>query len=274
MRSPSKSILKCYFLRTVKTITLLTDFGNHDPYVGIMKGVILSINPEATIVDITHEVAPQDIREGAFLIKEYYQYFPPNTVHVAIVDPTVGSRRRPLAIRKDGHIFVGPDNGIFSLLIDRDTESYIIKNTEFMLKRLSATFHGRDIFAPAAAHLSTGLHPSSFGQRLIDLVCLTNIHPDIINDVLLAEVVRFDRFGNAISNLDIDTFSDFTEAKDYEISVGDRSFFSISSSYYERDYACLVGSSGYLEFSYYKGSFRDITGIDKGTQVAVRLAEL
>lgn len=257
----------------MKTITLLTDFGLKDPYVGIMKGVILSINPDVRIVDITHDVEPQDIREGAFLLKEYYQYFPRDSVHVAIVDPTVGSNRRAIIHNKDGHVFVGPDNGIFSLLIDSDTESYSITNRNFMLKQISSSFHGRDVFAPIAARIAYGLHPSALGEKIIDLVCLTNIYPDIINDVLTGEVVRFDRFGNAITNIDIETFKDYTESGDFRIHIGNMDFASLHKSYYEQDFTCLVGSSGYLEFGYYRGSFKEKTGIGKSETVEVRLFE-
>ena len=257
----------------MKTITLLTDFGLKDPYVGIMKGVILSINPGVRIIDITHDVEPQDIREGAFLLKEYYQYFPRDSVHVAIVDPTVGSNRRALILNKDGHVFVGPDNGIFSLLIDSDTESYVITNRDFMLKQVSSSFHGRDIFAPIAAHVAYGLHPSALGEKVIDLVCLTNIYPDIINAVLTGEIVRFDRFGNAITNIDIETFNDFTGSNDFRIRIDDMDFTSLHKSYYEQDFTCLVGSSGYLEFGYYRGSFQEKAAISKGEIVAVNLLE-
>ncbi|HPN98175.1 MAG TPA: SAM-dependent chlorinase/fluorinase [Syntrophorhabdaceae bacterium] len=257
----------------VKTITLLTDFGLKDPYVGIMKGVILSINQDVRIVDITHEIEPQDIREGAFLLKEYYQYFPKGSIHVAIVDPTVGSKRRALALYKDGDIFIGPDNGIFSLLIESDTESYAVTNRDFMLKQISSSFHGRDVFAPIAAHFAFGLHPSVLGERVIDLVCLTNIYPDIINAVLIGEVVRFDKFGNAITNIDIETFNDFTSGNKFKISVGNIAFGSLHKSYFEQDYTCITGSSGYLEFGYYKGNFQEKAGIKKGEAVAVRTAE-
>ena len=258
----------------MKTITLLTDFGLKDPYVGIMKVVILSINPDVRIVDITHDMEPQDIREGAFLLKEYYQYFPRDSIHVAIVDPTVGSNRRALILYKDGHVFVGPDNGIFSLLIESDTESYMITNRDFMLKQISPSFHGRDVFAPIAAHVAYGIHPSVLGEKVIDLVCLTNIYPDIINAVLTGEVVRFDRFGNAITNIDVETFNDFTGGKDFRVHIGDMDFASLHKSYYEQDFTCLAGSSGYLEFGYYKGSFKDMTGARKGEEVSVKLFEL
>ena len=151
----------------VKIITLLTDFGLKDPYVGIMKGVILSINPDATIIDITHDITPQNIEEAAFLIEEYHRFFPPGTIHMAVIDPTVGSERRPIIVSKDNNIFIGPDNGLFTLVLD-DAEVYLIENPDFMLTEVSSTFHGRDVFAPAAAHASTGFHPSAFGRTISD----------------------------------------------------------------------------------------------------------
>ena len=185
----------------MKTITLLTDFGTKDPYVGIMKGVILSTNPDVRIVDITHEVDPQDVREGAFLVEEYYRYFEKGTIHVAVVDPTVGSDRKPIVFSKDGYFFIGPDNGLFTLLYDDNVRAYAIENRRYMLKEISATFHGRDIFAPAAAYLSSGVHLSMFGSVVQDPVRLPDLLPTVKENVLHGEVVRFDRFGNAITNI-------------------------------------------------------------------------
>jgi len=253
----------------MKIITLLTDFGLKDPYAGIMKGVILSINPNVTIVDITHEVDPQDIREGAFIVEEYYRYFPDDTVHLCVVDPTVGSNRRPIIVRKDNHLFVGPDNGIFTLLYKGDYEAYVIENPDLMLKEIGSTFHGRDIFAPAAAHLSTGFHPSAFGGMIPDAVRFADILPVIEGDRLVGEVVRFDRFGNAITNIHIDTLERFIQGRSFTISIHDMSFTVIHKSYYEKDYTCLVGSSGYLEFGYYQGSFMREKGLKKGDPVYV-----
>ena len=161
----------------MKTITLLTDFGTKDPYVGIMKGVILSTNPDVRIVDITHEVDPQDVREGAFLVEEYYRYFEKGTIHVAVVDPTVGSDRKPIVFSKDGYFFIGPDNGLFTLLYDDNVRAYAIENRRYMLKKISATFHGRDIFAPAAAYLSSGVQLSSLGSVVQDPVRLPGFAP-------------------------------------------------------------------------------------------------
>jgi hypothetical protein len=255
----------------MQIITLLTDFGLKDPYVGVMKGVILSINHSAAIVDITHNVSPQDIREGAFLIKEYCPYFQSGTVHLAVVDPTVGGERRPIAFCKDEHFFVGPDNGIFSHIIDANTDIYEIKNRDFMLKRISSTFHGRDIFAPVAAYLASGMHPSAFGPKVVNPVYLADIFPDIINGVLIGEVVMFDRFGNAITNIDFEIFNDLIGRNPFKIRIGNMTFNSLNKSYYEQNLTCLINSSGYIEFGCYMGSFARETGIKKKDIVKVEL---
>jgi len=258
-------------LLKMKIITLLTDFGLKDPYTGIMKGVILSINPNVTIVDITHEVDPQDIREGSFIVEEYYRHFPDDTIHLCVVDPTVGSARRPIIVVKGNHLFVGPDNGIFTLLYKSGYEAYTIENPEFMRREISSTFHGRDIFAPAAAHLSTGFHPSAFGRMVHDAARFADILPLIEGDRLAGEVVRFDRFGNAITNIHIDTLEQFIQGRSFTISINDLSFTTIHKSYYEGDYTCLTGSSGYLEFGCFQGSFKERSGIGKGENVTVGL---
>ena len=255
----------------MKVITLLTDFGLADPYVGTMKGVILKINPRVSIVDITHAVPSQDVKEAAFIIKEYYSYFDAGTVHVAVVDPTVGSERRPLILSKDGQLFVGPDNGIFSHLIRGSAEIHEIMNRDFMLRDISSTFHGRDVFAPAAAHLASGVPASAFGPAIENPVYLARIFPEIVNGVLTGEVARLDRFGNAITNIDIGAFKDFTGNRLFRISIGEMIFTSLNQSYYEQDFTCLVGSSGYIEFGQYKGSFAREKGVGKGVAVRVEL---
>ena len=251
-----------------KIITLLTDFGLKDPYVGILKGVIhaiagahvspstgkatepLSLTLRATdhfclrtnltrndqgvtIIDITHDVEAQDVREGAFLIEEYYRFFPVGTVHVAIVDPTVGSDRRSIILSKDHYLFVGPDNGIFTLIMGDDPEVYLIENPSFMLKDISSTFHGRDIFAPAAAYLSKGVQPSAFGEHITDPVRLQNVFPSVERNTLKGEVVRFDHFGNAITNIKVDYLKDFLRERPFEVRIAGITFTTINKSYYE-----------------------------------------
>jgi S-adenosylmethionine hydrolase len=253
----------------VKVITILTDFGLKDPYVGIMKGVILSINPEATIVDITHDISRQNIEEAAFLVEEYYRFFPLGTIHMAIIDPTVGSGRRPIIMSKDNNIFIGPDNGLFTLILDSNAEVYLIENPDFMLKEVSSTFHGRDIFAPAVAHASAGLHPSTFGRIIFDPIRLDNILPSIEGHFLKGRIVRFDRFGNAITNIKIDFLKGFLGNRSFEVRVGNMTFTALSKSYYESEFTCLIGSSGYLEFGYFKGNFKEKANVAKNDSVQI-----
>jgi S-adenosylmethionine hydrolase len=252
----------------VKVITLLTDFGLKDPYVGIMKGVILSINPEATIIDITHDITPQNIEEAAFLIEEYHRYFPPGTIHVAVIDPTVGSERRPIIVSKDNNIFIGPDNGLFTLVLD-DAEVYLLENPYFMLTEVSSTFHGRDVFAPAAAHASTGFHPSAFGRIISDPMRLENMFPIKESHSLKGRIIRFDHFGNAITNIKFDFLKDFLGNRSFKVRVVDMVFTALSKSYYESQFTCLIGSSGYLEFGYFKGSFKDKCNVTKNDSVLI-----
>ncbi|OPY78152.1 MAG: Adenosyl-chloride synthase [Syntrophorhabdus sp. PtaU1.Bin153] len=255
----------------MKTITLLTDFGSKGPYAAIMKGVILSINPVVRIIDVTHEVDPQDVREGAFLICEYYRYFERGTIHVAVVDPTVGSKRRPVVFEKDGHFFVGPDNGLFTLLIEGGTRVYGIENSKYMLRAVSATFHGRDVFAPASAHLSFGVHPSAFGGPVTNPVRLTRMLPSIGKDTIRGQVVRFDRFGNAITNITMNVVREFSQERRFTVTLAGMSFASVSRSYFEQDFTCVEGSSGYLEFGYFRGSLREVRDVKKGDPVMVKL---
>lgn len=252
-----------------KIITLLTDFGLKDPYVGIMKGVILSINPEATIIDITHDVEPQNIEEAAFLIEEYNRFFPPSAIHTAVIDPTVGSERRPIVVSKDNNVFLGPDNGLFTLILDDDAEVYLIENPDFMLKEVSSTFHGRDIFAPAAGYASAGVHPSSFGKPLSDPVRLGNMLPTIEGQSLTGRIIRFDHFGNAVTNIKIDFLEAFLNNRSFEVRLGGITFSALNKSYYESEFTCLIGSSGYLEFGYFKGSLEDKCNITRNDSVLI-----
>ena len=253
----------------MKIITLLTDFGLHDPYVGIMKGAILGINPGAAIVDITHDVEPQDIGEAAFLIEEYQGHFPAGTIHVAVVDPGVGSTRRPIAVDSRGCIFVGPDNGIFTLVMESAASVRTIKNPDFMRSEISSTFHGRDVFAPAAALLARGAELSSAGPLITDAVRIEGLMPTADGDVLAGKIIRLDRFGNAITNIKAALFHDFLKGNAFDIRVGDMTFTTLSKSYFEAEFTCLEGSSGYLEFGNFKGNFAAKRGVKKGDEVLV-----
>jgi hypothetical protein len=256
----------------LKTITLLTDFGLRDPYVGVMKGVVLSTYPDVRIVDITHEVDPQDVREGAFLIEEYYRYFEKGTIHVAVVDPTVGSERKPIVFSKNGYLFIGPDNGLFTLVLDDATPVFAIENKRYMRKEISPTFHGRDIFAPAAAYLASGVQLPMFGSVVQKPVRLPGLYPVIEENVLKGEVVRFDRFGDAITNISGAIIQDFVQGRPFTITLQDESFQTIHRSYYENETTCLIDSAGYLECGYFKGSLKEKMGLKKGDQVTVKIS--
>jgi S-adenosylmethionine hydrolase len=160
-------------------ITLLTDFGLEDPYVGIMKGVILNLNPKASLVDLTHQVGPGDIVQGARIIRDSFSFFPPGTIHVAVVDPGVGTNRKPILVKSRNHFFVGPDNGLFWPIIETDPRFRLIHLTrkEFFRPHISRTFHGRDIFAPVAGHLSLGVEPSKMGEIMEDPMSLPDVAP-------------------------------------------------------------------------------------------------
>src|SRR5215468_6432838 len=187
----------------MSVIALLTDFGTQDYFVGAMKGVILSINTAATIVDITHEIPPQDIEAGAFNLLSCYRDFPAGTVHVAVVDPGVGSDRRALVIESANQFFVGPDNGLFGWICERE-ESWAaieISNDKFFRHPVSQTFHGRDIFAPVAAALSAGHEPSEFGPAVSDIVRVESLQPATISaNTIEGRIIHIDRFGNCVTN--------------------------------------------------------------------------
>lgn len=184
-------------------ITLTTDFGHRDSFVGIMKGVILRIHPAARLVDLTHGIQPRDIKAAALNLKYSVPYFSQGTIHVAVVDPGVGGARRPILIRSGGNYFIGPDNGVLSLAVERDTPDLVIhlSNTTYHLHPTSTTFHGRDIFAPAAAHLARGIAPEALGERLEDFA---RLHwPGIIRSesAIEGEIIYIDAFGNLFTNI-------------------------------------------------------------------------
>ncbi len=184
-------------------ITLSTDFGWDDPYVGVMKGVILGINPRAVLVDLTHGLSHRRLLEAGFKLAAAADYFPQGTVHLAVVDPGVGSARRPIAVQTKTHYWVGPDNGIFTPILQAHPASKVLQltNSRSFLKPVSATFHGRDIFAPVAAQISRGLSLATLGRRITDPVLLSLPEPFFQKNALRGQVLYADRFGNLITNL-------------------------------------------------------------------------
>lgn len=254
-------------------ITLCTDFGTKDSYAGIMKGVILAANPEARIVDITHEIEAQDVREAAFTVEDYWRYFPAGTVHLVVVDPTVGSSRRPIAASCERHFFVGPDNGVLSFVARHASEVRVIENRDLIREGISATFHGRDIFGPVAAHLSGGIVLSDLGPKIADPVMLDDMYPVIRGTTMTGDIARFDHFGNAVTNINREQFNSFIGERPYRISINKFSFDSLSRSYFEGEITCLTGSSGYIEFGVFRGNFRTRTGAHKGDPVTITIQE-
>jgi len=240
-------------------VTLTTDFGIRDPYAGIVKGIVLSANPRAQIVDITHEIPAHDIINGAFSLMRTYRYFPEGTVHVAIVDPGVGGKRKNIAVRTDRYTFVGPDNGIFSPVFSRNRPLEIreISNPPFILDRISDTFHGRDVFAPCAGNLSSGRPFSEVGPLLKKFKHL--VYPRISREgnVLKGEVVTIDSFGNMITNISEQAFRSFAGKHKFEIFFGPGRFNKVVQRYSDVPQGSplvLFGSCGFLEISMNEGN--------------------
>ena len=265
-------------------LTLLTDFGTKDAYAGIMKGVILSIAPSAVIVDITHHIDPQDIIQAAVVIKSSYGYFPQGTVHVVVVDPGVGSDRGIVALDLMGHIFLAPDNGVLTLVMDQGNIDSLIRveNPRYFLTPVSRTFHGRDIFAPVAAHLCGGMEITKLGPPL-DPQHLTRLNIDKPRlsgtDRLVGTVVCFDGFGNCISNIDETHLKDINavgSGRTLEIKIGNTSINGLSSSYADtkmRQPLAIMGSFGYLEIALNQGNARRTLGISKGDPVILEYGQ-
>jgi S-adenosylmethionine hydrolase len=261
-------------------ISLTTDFGHDDPFVGVMKGVIYTINPHVNIVDLTHSIQPQNVQEAAFAIGMNYQYFPKDSIHLVVVDPEVGSRRRPLLVLFDGHYFIGPDNGVFSCLYQSSAGEITvipIIAEHFFLKKKSPTFHARDVFSPCAAWLSTGLESSAFGEPARDYQAIPI--PAVVKQselVLQGEVIFIDRFGNAITNIsrrDMDNLRSELSAGAMRIVCKDRvvPFYDYYAQAAGTGLGSVLNSSDYLEFFVYRGNAALECSLAKGDKVTVFL---
>ncbi|HPA14269.1 MAG TPA: SAM-dependent chlorinase/fluorinase [Desulfobacterales bacterium] len=259
-------------------ITLLTDFGVEDEYVGIMKGVILSIAPSARIIDITHQIEPQDLVRAAYITKYSYRYFPRGAVHAVVVDPGVGTSRSILALEIKGHIFLAPDNGILTLLMDSETVDTMIRvdNREYFLESVSRTFHGRDIFAPVAAHLANGVAIKKLGPPADpkQLARLPIQYPAVSNrGELIGFIVSIDRFGNLITNIDWESLEKFCRTgtgKTPEITIAGRKITGLSRSYENvkpKNPLMIIGSRGCIEIAVNRGSARLHFMAEKGDKV-------
>jgi len=246
-------------------ITLLTDFGQNDVYVGMMKGVILKINHRANIIDLCHQVQPQNLIQAAFLLETSYSYFPQKTIHVVVVDPGVGSRRKIIAAQSSDFFFIAPDNGVLSWALAREKNLRVVavENRGYYLPEVSATFHGRDIVAPAAAHLSLGVPLNSFGPA-VEFHELKKPHPRVTKRAIRGQVIHIDRFGNLITNIHRDHLDRLSGQ--INIRVGS-ALISGLSHYYAQGrpgaLVALIGSSGYLEIGRRDGRAADALGIEE-----------
>ena len=260
-----------------RLITFTTDFGSNDHFVGTMKGVINTINPDVKIVDICNAVQPYDILDGALTIVQSYRYFPPNTVHVVVVDPGVGTSRRPLLVTAEKHIFIAPDNGVLSLVYEREERLSVrhITSEHYFLQPVSQTFHGRDVFAAIAGWLSKGVETSKFGEEITDFVRFAAPKPKPINDKLMKGIVlKVDHYGNLITNLspkEVPHLFD-PEPPPFKILVGKHEITKMKSAYAQGtpgEVFGILGSMGYLEIATNRGAANRSVGADKGSEVGV-----
>jgi S-adenosylmethionine hydrolase len=266
-------------------IALTTDFGLVDGYVGTMKGVILGICPEVTLVDISHEIRPQAVRQAAYVLSAATPYFPPGTIHLVVVDPGVGSERRPIVVQTERATYVAPDNGALSLVLSQEPARLAIQicitESRYRLPLISGTFHGRDIFAPVAAHLACGVEPHEIGDplSLSDLVILPALQPQRQADgTWLGEVFHIDRFGNLITNYRLPIPPGFASATivsalQTSIRVGGEQIVGLSRTYTDvepGELVSYVGSSGYLEIAVREGNAAARLGVDVGDPVQIK----
>ncbi|MBI3741418.1 MAG: SAM-dependent chlorinase/fluorinase [Chloroflexi bacterium] len=257
-----------------RIITLTTDFGTRDGFVGAIKGVILSINPRALIVDITHDIEPQNIRHAAFVIAASAAYYPPKTIHVVVVDPGVGTTRQPIVANARGMFFVAPANGVLALVMPRDsnTQTFLLNESKYWLREISNTFHGRDIFAPVAAHISLGVPLTDLGE-LIDLKSEPDWFPKIgthRNGEQVGQIIHVDRFGNLITNFSAETL-DAAKSKPM-IKIAGRQLRGLKQTYADGargELIALINSFGLMEIAIRDGNAAQELQARVGTPVTI-----
>jgi S-adenosylmethionine hydrolase len=269
-------------LARTSIITLTTDFGLNDHFVGAMKGVILDLAPDAQIIDINHSVQPFDVLDGALTISQAYSYYPPGTVHMVIVDPGVGTARRPILLTGDRHQFIAPDNGVLSLIYDREERLSVRRITaeHYFLQPRSNTFHARDIFSPVAAYLAKGVEPDRFGDEITDYVRFAAPRPKPIDECTLRGVVlKIDRFGNLITNITPEDLPALFQAQPpaFKITVGNKGQATRMCTNYAEgtpgEVFGILGSMGFLEIAANRGSAFQLLGAGKGSEVNVVMEE-
>lgn len=259
-------------------ITLTTDYGTSDHLVGVLKGVILRIAPNATLVDISHHVAPCDLLDGALTIGAAYAYFPPRTVHLVVVDPGVGTQRRPILVSADQQYFVAPDNGVLSLVYAREQNLTVrhITASHYFLNPVSNTFHGRDVFAPVAGWLAKAYQPEAMGEEITDYVRFALPRPKPDGSALKGVILRVDHFGNLLTNF-------ASEDLPAEIALAGKIALEVSGKRIEKmaqtfaqgpagEPVAILGSSGFLEIAVNKGNAARTLGVSRGAEVTLKLA--
>jgi S-adenosylmethionine hydrolase len=255
-------------------IALLSDFGTRDHYAGTMKGVMLGICPEATLVDLTHDVTAHDVLEGALQLASAYRYFPPGTIFLAVVDPGVGSARRGIAADTGDYRFVAPDNGVLTAVFREQAPRRVVELTERRYARptVSRTFEGRDRFAPAAAWLAKGIQLTALGRPVTDYQQIEIPQPEVDADTLRGVVLRVDRFGNLVTNVDRRTFERFSQGKTIGLSAGGHAVARLVATYAEMpagEVCALFGSTDHLELAVNAGSAAAQLALARGAAIVI-----
>jgi S-adenosyl-L-methionine hydrolase (adenosine-forming) len=256
---------------TSPVITLLTDFGHRDYYVGAVKGVMLRHAPDAMLVDITHDIPPQDVLSGAFVLQLASREFPPGTIHLAVVDPGVGTERRALAVQTRGSVYVAPDNGLLSLVINSGSRVRCVTHPALRAAAVSDTFHGRDLFAPAAAQLAAGFPFDQVGPLIHDPVDLAPLPATVTPGIVTGQIIYVDGFGNLVTNIDAASVGALGPQVSVHLPDG-TALYGLSRTYADvvhGELLALLGSAGLLEISARNGSARTILGLGRGDTVRV-----
>jgi S-adenosylmethionine hydrolase len=256
-------------------ITLLTDFGSEDYYVAAMKGVILSRCGQARLIDISHAIAPQNVLSAAYVLLGAYQQFPPGTIHLAVVDPSVGSNRRGIILRTDRYFFIGPDNGLFSLVTPESVEAFEIQSSSYLPAKISNTFHGRDIFAPVAAALAAGVKPEELGSPIPDPKRLAPLI-QVTGSKIKSQIIHIDRFGNAVTGIERHHLNSDLVPRSFAVRIGDAVIHAQKRFYGEAPVISgepfvIWGSLNFLEISVTNGSAAALLGLYCGQELTLEL---
>lgn len=260
----------------MRIITLTTDFGTSDYFVGAMKGAVLAVEPAATLIDITHEIPPQDIRAAAFTIFAAYQTFPAGTIHVVVVDPGVGSSRRAILAMSEKHFFVAPDNGVLSFVYENEPQTRVFHLTNDRIFRhpVSATFHGRDVFAPVAGALARGAAPAELGEEITDFARFETSKPLRVDErTIRGEVFHIDRFGNCLTNISANDPKPEFQDKNFWLEINEMRILTLRQFYAEAESGelfMIFGSAGFLEIVAFQNSAAKLLNVKSGQNVILK----